>query len=430
MSEPTLTCPNCRHTFPLTLSLAQPLLDASRLEFEAKLAAKDQDMLRRQSALDEERRRLQTERTELDETLATRLAEERTGIVEAETRRARAAVSLDLQARDREITGMRELIQVREGKLAEAQNRQAEMISKARELDDARRELDLTIEKRVQEMVGAIRDRSRREAEEELTTKIRERDEQIGALQRQIDILKQKATQASQQLQGEAQELQLEDVLRAKFPFDRIQPVSKGQLGGDILHRVVSPSGQECGTLIWEAKKTRSWSDGWLPKLRQDQREANADLAVLVTHATPKSFAGAFDLIDGIWVCEPGCAVPVALALRESLVALASARLTADGRDEKQVLVYDYLVGPRFRHRLTGIIERFYELQGDLARERRAMTKSWAKREEQLNLAVDGLAGLYGDFHALAGASLKEIESLEYPQLAAPQDAAALEQST
>jgi hypothetical protein len=236
--------------------------------------------------------------------------------------------------------------QQRDAKLAEAQQAQADLIRKQRELDDAKREMDLNIQKQVQAELGAVRDQAKQEAEAALTLRVREKEEQIASMQRQIEDLRRKAEQGSQQLQGEVQELALEALLRQKFPRDAFEPVPKGEFGGDLIQRVVGPAGQICGSILWEAKRTKNWSDGWLGKVREDQRAAKADMALIVSHALPKGLQ-AFDQIDGVWVTEPRCAVAVAIALRESLIALAAARLAGEGQQTKMKLVYQYLTGPR-----------------------------------------------------------------------------------
>jgi hypothetical protein len=171
--------------------------------------------------------------------------------------------------------------------------------------------------------------------------------------------------------------------------------------------------------ILWEAKRTKNWSDGWLGKLRDDQRAAKADIALIVTHALPKGLQ-TFDQIDGVWVTEPRCAIAVAIALRESLVALSAARLAGEGQQTKMALVYQYLTGPRFRHRIEAIVERFSDMQADLDRERKATMRLWAKREEQIRGVVEATAGLYGDLQGIAGRTLQEIEGLEMPLLNAP----------
>ena len=168
-------------------------------------------------------------------------------------------------------------------KLGEAQKVQAELMRKQRELDDARRELDVTVEKKVQESLVAVRHKAKQEAEDSLKLKVTEKEEPISSMQRQIEKLRRRAEQGSQQLQGEAFEIELEAVLRAKFPRDIIEPVPKGEFGGDVLHRVVGPSGHVCGTILWESKPTKNWSDTWLPKLREDQRTAKAEIARIVS---------------------------------------------------------------------------------------------------------------------------------------------------
>ncbi len=212
----------------------------------------------------------------------------------------------------------------------------------------------------------------------------------------------------------------MECLLRLKFPRDCIEPVAKGEFGGDVLHRVIGPQGQHCGTILWEAKRTKAWSDGWLSKLRDDQRAAKADVALIVSHVLPKG-VNTFDFIDGVWVTEARCAIPVAITLRQSLIELSTARQASDGQQTKMEMVYQYLTGPRFRHRVEAIVEKFSDMQADLERERRTMTRSWAKREEQIRGVVESTAGMYGDLQGIAGRTLQEIEGLQMPMLEAPE---------
>jgi hypothetical protein len=158
----------------------------------------------------------------------------------------------------------------------------------------------------VQAFLGAVREKAKQDAEEGLKLRVLEKEEQIASMQRQIEDLKRKAEQGSQQLQGEVQELELEAMQRAKFPHDIIEPVPKGEFGGDVLQRVINPLNQPCGTILWESKRTKNWVDGWLAKLRDDQRKAKADLALIVSNALPKG-VHTFDHVDGIWVTETRC---------------------------------------------------------------------------------------------------------------------------
>jgi hypothetical protein len=266
-----------------------------------------------------------------------------------------------------------------QGKLAEAQKAQADILRQQRELEDAKREVALTVERQVQASLTTIRDKAKAEAEETVGLRVREKEEQIAGMTRQIEELKRKAEQGSQQLQGEVQELVLEEMLRQRFPHDTIEPVGKGEYGGDVIQRVFTAAGQPCGSILWESKRTKTWSDAWLTKLRTDQRTAKADVALIISRALPKGLAH-FEMIDGVWVADSKCAMAVASAIRDTLIQVAGARSATEGQRTKMAMVYEYLVSPAFRHRVEAIVEKSGEMQADLDRERKAMTKMRSKR--------------------------------------------------
>jgi hypothetical protein len=241
----------------------------------------------------------------------------------------------------------------------------------------------------------------------------------ILSMQKQIEELRRKSEQGSQQLQGEVMEAELEQVLAERFDHDIITRVQKGEFGGDVLQQVLSPSGIVCGTILWESKRTKNWSESWLAKLRQDQRAAKAEIAVIVSHMLPKGVTN-FDLIDGVYVVSPQCIVPVATLLRKALLELTIARQSSEGRETKAALIYEYLTGPRFRQRIQAIVEAFSSMQDDLHAERRAIQKQWAKRETQLDRLMNSTVGMYGDLQGIAGRSLEEIEGLDVLALDAP----------
>ena len=419
MTEPTITCPKCKEEIKLTESLAAPLIESTRREFEERLARKDVDIAKRESALHEREEVLSKEKETIDEQVTEKLQKERATIIAEEARKAKQILATDLEQKAKEITNLQDVLKQREEKLAEAQKAQADLLRKQRELDDAKRELDLTVEKRVQEGLAVTRDQAKKEAEESLSLKVKEKEETIASMQRKIEDLKRKAEQGSQQLQGEVQELELETLLSTKFPFDKIQPVPKGEHGGDVLHVVVGPLGQPCGTILWESKRTKNWSDGWLIKLRDDRRAAKAELAVIVSQALPKNVE-TFDLIDGVWVTHPRAALPIAVTLRHTLIEIATARQASEGQQTKMEMVYQYLTGPRFRQRVEAIVEAFSSMQVDLHKEKKAINKQWAKREEQIDRVMQATVGMYGDFQGIAGKTLQEIEGLELRALDAP----------
>lgn len=412
MSEPTIVCPSCHTEIKLTESLAAPLIEATRHQFEQRLAQKDADIAAREAVVRTQLASVAKAQESIAEQVAAQLKGEREKIAAEEAKKARLLIGSDLEQKIKEVADLQEVIAERNSKLEEAQKVQADLLKKQRELDDAKRELDVTVEKKVQESLATVREKAKQDAEEGLKLKLGEKDETIASMQRKIEELAKKAEQGSQQLQGEVFELELETTLRSKFPRDIVEPVAKGEFGGDVLHRVVGPAGQICGAILWETKRTKNWSDSWLPKLREDQRTAKAEIALIVSTVLPKGVE-AFDQIDGVWVSEPRCMIPVALALRQTLIELAGARLSQEGQQTKMEMVYQYLTGPRFRHRIEAIVERFSDMQADLDRERKTMTRMWAKREEQIRGVIESTVGMYGDLQGIAGRALQEIESLD-----------------
>jgi hypothetical protein len=416
MSEPTIICPNCKTEIKLTESLAAPLIEATRKRFEQQIEQKDNEIANREQAMREKEKQLAEDKRKLEVQVADQVAEqlktERARIIGEESRKAKLASAAELERKNSELADLQEMFKAHDIKLAEAQKAQAELIKKQRELDDAKRELELTVEKRVQESLGATRQQARKEAEDEQKLKVMEKEQTIAAMQKQIEDLKRRAEQGSQQLQGEVQELELENLLRTKFPFDVIEPVPKGEFGGDVLHRVVSASGQSGGTILWEFKRTKNWSDAWLVKLRDDQRTAKAEIAVIVSQVLPKGVE-TFEMVEGIWVTHPRTVLPVAMILRQSLLELALARQVTEGQQTKTEMVYQYLTGSRFRQRVEAIVEAFSTMQEDLDKERKVIMKQWAKREEQIERVMGATVGMYGDLQGIAGKSLQEIEGLE-----------------
>ena len=419
MSEPTIICPTCKTEIKLTESLAAPLIESTKREYEKRLAQKDADAAKREAALREREEALAKAQQTVDDQVTEKVRLERNRIVAEEAKKAKLAVQMDLDQKDREKSDLQALLQQRDDKLAEAQQAQAELIRKKREYEDAKRELDLTVEKRVQEGLAVTREQAKKEAEEGLKLKVMEKEQTIVSMQKQIEELKRKAEQGSQQLQGEVQELELEALLGAKFPFDTIEPVPKGEHGGDVLHHVTSPSGQSCGMILWESKRTKNWSEGWLVKLREDQRSAKAEVAVIVSQVLPKGVE-TFELVEGIWVVHPKAMLPVAVTLRQMLIEVASARQSTEGQQTKMEMIYEYLTGPRFRHRVEAIVEAFSTMKDDLDKEKKAITKQWAKREKQIERVMQATVGMYGDLQGIAGKSLKEIEGLELTALNPP----------
>lgn len=414
--EPTLHCPNCNHEIRLTESLAAPLLAETRQRFQQQLASKDAEMERKTEALRLEREQVAKDREQIEDQVAKRLTAERAQLVAAESKKAREAAAAELQAKEAEAAELRANLLINNAKLAEAQKQQADLMRQQRALEEEKRELDLTIEKRVQASISEIQIKARQEADEAARLRVAEKDQTIESMTRTIEELKRKAEQGSQQSQGEVLELELEELLRGRFPTDSIEPVGKGELGVDVIQQVNGAIGQSAGIILWETKRPKAWSDGWLAKLRDDQRRSGADVALIISHALPKHIEH-FDLVDGVWVAHPRCAMPVAVVLRQGLIDVSSSRLVQQGQQTKMEQVYHYLTGTKFRQRVEAVVEKFDDMRNNLDKERKFMGRQWAKRETQVLAVVESTVGMVGDLQAIAGKAMPDIPSLVMPLL-------------
>lgn len=240
-------------------------------------------------------------------------------------------------------------------RLAESENAELALRKERRQLEEEKQRLELEVERRLQAERLRIREATQKEEEQSYLLKLAEKEKIISDMKKQVEELRRKSEQSSQQLQGEVLELELEAMLRAAFPADLIEPGPKGRNGGDVVHRVVGPNGLQCGTILWESKRTRSWSDTWLAKNREDVRLAGANVGAVVTTAMPKGIE-TFDRLENVWVAAMRCALPLAKALRHALIEAAMAKVVTQGKDGKMERLYEYLIGPslsqsRFSHR-------------------------------------------------------------------------------
>lgn len=231
--------------------------------------------------------------------------------------------------------------------------------------------------------------------------------------QKALDEAQRKAAQGSQQTQGEVQEIALEELLKAEFIYDDIFPVPKGVGGADVIQTIRSKTGVECGTIIWESKKTKSWTEGWIQKLKDDQRSMNADVAVIVTSALPAGVEGIV-FRDGVWVCGIKLAISIATALHHQLEAVSREKRLSIGKDDNKEILYNYVTGTEFTQKVLTIVETFNNMSLSLINERTAYEKIWSEREKQMQKIRKNIGGIIGDLSSTV--PLQKIELLELPE--------------
>lgn len=391
-------------------------LDAEfHLRFAA-IEARERHVEIGRTTLEEREVALQKERASIETAVQNRVLAERATISEEEKKNAQAVVGLKIKS-------LEESNAIKDARLAEAQEKELRLLSEASKLEDDKRQLELTVARRIAEERQQIRDGARKELEDEARLKLAEKDYVIEQMKQQIEEAKRKGEQGSQQTQGEIQELDLLGTLTQRFDHDIVERVPKGQHGGDLIQQVVVMGGFTPGRILIDSKRTKHWSDAWLEKLRDDQRAAKADIAVLVSTALPKNVA-TFEFIDGIWVTSLSCAPALISALRQTLIETATARMALQKRDTTMEAVYGYLTSDAFRHRVTMMVEAISAMEDDLRAEKRAIQNGWARREKQIDRLEQATVGMYGDLQGIVGSSLKRIDGIDLPLIEAAGDTA------
>ncbi len=394
MAEQYITCPECGARIPLTEAFTRDIEDKLRLHYDTEMRRRNQ----------EHATELKAKEREFQDSLAA----ERTRIEDQARKKALESVSLELKDKEQQLEEQRK-------KLAAAAQQELDLRKRQRDLEERERNLRLEVDRTLDDERRKIREETLKKVTEDHRMRELEKDKQLNDLRLQLDEMKRKMELTSQQMQGEVQEMELETVLRQQFRADSIEPVPKGIRGADVIQIVQSPKGQRCGMIIWESKRTKAWSDGWIQKLKDDQRLVKAEIAVLVTTVLPKDL-NRFGFLDGIWVTDFASAVGLASALRENLLQLAYLRNSMAGMEEKRDQIYAYLTGMQFRQRIEAIVESFNAMKDDLEAEKRSIEKAWAKREMQINRMLKSTAGMYGDLQGIIGAALPDVKVLELPE--------------
>lgn len=313
-----------------------------------------------------------------------------------------------------ELTDLRNQLLEQEAKLLAAQKTELDLRKRERDLEEKGRNQELELERRLIEERKKISESAKNQIDEEYKLKLRENDIVMEALRKQIDELKRKSEQGSVQVQGEAQEAELYDILASAFKYDEITRVRKGKEGADDRMIVNDHLGNVCGSLLFESKRTKAWSDTWIAKAKLDQREAKANIIVIVSKVLPKEIQHMGN-IEGVWVCDLQSAYGLTLVLRESLLQIGEARSALAGKSEKMEMMYEYLSGPHFKQRVEAIVEGFTSMSEGLEKEKRSMNAIWAQREKEIEKVVKSTSGLYGEVKGIIGRSLQEVKALELP---------------
>ncbi len=300
--------------------------------------------------------------------------------------------------------------------LQEGKERELGLLKKEGELETKLKDADLIIERKISEERQRIWEKAAGEASEKYQLREKEQTQIIESLKKSLEEAQRKASQGSQQLQGEVAELEMEQVLRAEFPTDEIVPVPKGVSGADAIQKVRDQTGRVCGSIVWESKRTKNWTEGWVLKLKEDMQLVKGDLAVLVSASLPEGLKN-FGFKDGIYITNFECFLAVAKIIRVMIIKEQTIKSSVVGKNEKMEVLYSYLSGSQFRQHIEAIVEAFSLMKDDLEGEKRVFQKLWAKREKEIDRVIANTVGMHGDLQGLIGSSLPKIKGLELDSL-------------
>ncbi|MBI5613658.1 DUF2130 domain-containing protein [Candidatus Gottesmanbacteria bacterium] len=317
------------------------------------------------------------------------------------------------QKQAQEITLLKESLSASAKKLQDSERAELELRKQKNILDEDRRAFEINKQRAIDAERELIRKKTIEEFVEQQRLKDREKEQYIDALKKSLEDAQRKATQGSQQLQGEVQEIDMEETLKNAFPQDLIEPVAKGTLGADIRQTVKSPRGMVCGTILWESKRTKAWSDGWIDKLKQDQLNDKAHISAIASESLPDEAKSGMGNKDGVWVCTPSLVVVLSSLLRKSILDVAKERVVSQNKQSRAEELYSFITGHDFTHQVESMIEVYTQMKEQITKERTAYEKSWKLREMQVERLLSGVSGMYGSMQGIAGNAMKELKGAE-----------------
>lgn len=368
-----IICPHCKKTIPLTQALSHQIQEKYQ-KFYAQ--------------------RLGEEKTKIETTLRGELS-----------KKLKNEMEFEMKDKINEVDELR--------KQNKTQQEQLLSVNRLmRQLKAESEQIKLEMEKKLAKEEERIRVEEKKRLNEEFRLNILEKEKKLQDAIKMNEELKRKLEQGSQQTQGEVLEMELENILQREFPYDEIRPVPKGIVGADIIQIVKNNLGKQCGSIIWESKRTKAWSNEWVSKLKDDQRVAKADIAVLISQILPGTIKH-FGFLEGIWVGDYESITGLGLALRLNLIDLSTVKSSNVGKNEKMEVLYNYVSGIEFKHHVEAIVEAFSSMQDDLEKEKRWFVTKWSKQEKNIRRVIDNIFGMRGDLQSIIGKSLAEIKGLQ-----------------
>lgn len=410
----TLTCPHCTEAIDFESTLVHQIKHQLTEEQSRQLADQRRSFDQREAALNQQKQQL-AQQAANQQAEVQRLLDAQRG----ELRRQLKAQLLAEQAT--ELDQLKDELREKAARIKTLQQQELDLRRQQRQLEEQRDAMGLEVEKRVRAERKVIEEKALQKARDESQFNADQQQVLINSLTLQLTEMTRRIEQGSQQTQGEVQEVAIEKLLADAFPFDQIEEVSKGVNGADVIHTVRNEFGQVCGRIIYESKRTKTFSPAWIGKLKGDLQAHKGDIAVLVTETMPKG-CSQFGDHDGIWVCSFQEVRALACVLRQGILQVAEVQTARQNQGEKMQVLYNYLTSTEFRQCMEGIVQTFRAMQEGLEKEKRATKRQWAEREKLIEAVVDNTACMYGSMRAIAGGAVAEIDGFELETTEKPQE--------
>lgn len=411
-----IKCPNCATVFDVENVLSADVEQKFKQQYERQLQESLSQINNDKKKLEKDQEAFEEKRKKENELFQQKLQQEKLKLETELQQQLRKTIAGDYE---NQLRLLQQSAQENEEKLKTARQKEFEFLKKEQELKNKESELEIVLQKKLLEERNVLMQQIRKEETEKISIKETEYQLKLKELEKQLEDqhklaeeMKRKAEQGSMQLQGEAQELLLEELLRDHFPYDSISEVGKGVEGADCLQLVRNHIGSDCGKIIFESKRTKTFNNGWIEKLKTDMRNKQADVAILVTQIYPKDMK-CFGEKDGVWVCSFSEVIALTTALRHTILRIAETKKAEENKGEKMQMLYGYLTGNEFHQQIETIVESFLSMKNSISRERLQMEKLWKEREKQLEKVLLSTSGMYGSIKGIAGSSIGEIPLLE-----------------
>ncbi|UEG54709.1 DUF2130 domain-containing protein [Mucilaginibacter daejeonensis] len=403
-------CPNCGHGFPIEEVMTEEYKKQLRNKMQQYTQQKEEEYRKNIQQREDEYRKKEDEfnarQRQQQQQFDLRLADEKRKVQQEMEEALRRSIQADVEHQMRLLENS---VKEQDEKLRAARQKELEYMQKERDLKQREEELELITERKLQEQREALAENIRKQEAEKFSVrdseyqfKVRELEKQLDDQKRLAEEMKRKAEQGSMQLQGEVQELMLEEQLRGYFPFDMVNEVGKGIRGADCIQTVRNQFGHECGKIIYESKRTKEFGGDWIEKLKKDMRHMGADIAVIVTQCYPKDME-CFGEKDGVWICSFNELKAVSYVLRAGIMKTSAILKAQEGKGDKMHLLYDYLMSSEFNEQWKALREGFTAMRLSIHKEREAMEKLWKMREKQLEKVLLSAVHIQGSIEGIAG---------------------------